>query len=377
MGGTTLHEHTHRTRRIAGRGRDLPAAKHSTETARVFRKYKFLSRTTSTDLRDLAMLKASFLVVGLVTGAAMCAPGAAAMTPAGELIENSATVRFAMDGLNRTVISNTVTTRVAELVSFEVSVATPMLGGVQAGERHTHTVDITNTGNGAECFAVSQMHAADVRAPVELAALHVDSDGDGEFNAARDAALGIGACGPQIAPGQRMRVFAIGRMPEETSATQAELALWVAPSEGGPGYGAVIPGRGDNGGDMVIGFDASRSSARMWTQASRLVVSLSKLQLVSGHNQVNAVTGDVITYSLLLKATGEGMVKGALVSDPLPAGLRYVAGSLSLDGVVLSDDADADAGQSSSGVVAVRLPDAAAPFERTITFQAVVRPQSS
>ena len=115
----------------------------------------------------------------------------------------------------------------------------------------------------------------------------------------------------------------------------------------------------------------------MWTQASRLVVSLTKLQLVSGRNQVNAVTGDVITYSLLLKATGEGMVKGALVSDPLPAGLRYVAGSLSLDGVVLSDDADADAGQSSSGVVAVRLPDAAAPFERTITFQAVVRPQSS
>ena len=43
------------------------------------------------------MLKASFLVVGLVTGAAMCAPGAAAMTPAGELIENSAIVRFAME----------------------------------------------------------------------------------------------------------------------------------------------------------------------------------------------------------------------------------------------------------------------------------------
>jgi uncharacterized repeat protein (TIGR01451 family) len=323
------------------------------------------------------MLKASFLVFSAALAAAFCAPGALAMTPAGELIENSATVHFAMDGQSRTITSNTVATRVAELVSFEVSVATPMLGGVRAGEHHTHTIDITNTGNGEECFAISHAQGADARAPVELAALYIDSDDDGEFDAARDAALGIGECGPQMAPGRRMRVFAIGRMPEDASAQQAELALWITPSEGGPGYGAVIPGGGDHGGDMVIGFDASRSSARMWTRASRLVVSLTKSQLVSGRSQTSAVTGDVITYSLLLKASGEGMVKGAVVSDPLPADLRFIPGSLSLDGVFLSDGDDADEGQWAGGAVAVRLPDLAAPFERTITFQAAVRPQSS
>lgn len=323
------------------------------------------------------MPNASSLLYSLAIGAAICVGDASATTPAGEMIENSASVRFAMDGATRTVTSNTVRTRVAELVSFEVGVVTPMLGGVLAGEQHVHAIDITNTGNGNECFAVSQAHSADVREPVELVALYVDSDGDGALDETGDDTLGIGDCGPPVSPGRNMRVFAIGRMPGTSSAARAELALWVTPSEGGPAYGSVLPGRGDDTSDLVIGFGAERSSARMWTQASRLVVSLTKSQLVSGRAQSNATIGDIITYSLLLKASGEGLVTGAQVSDPLPPGLSYLAGSLTLDGVALSDDADTDAGQSAGSVVAVRLPDLAAPFERTITFQAVVRPQSS
>ncbi|RYZ13013.1 MAG: hypothetical protein EON61_07770 [Alphaproteobacteria bacterium] len=323
------------------------------------------------------MLKSSVLVCCLALSAFAFTRGAYAMTPAGELIQNNATVSFDMNGATQTVQSNTVETRVAELVSFEVGVMTPMLGGAKAGAILTYMLDITNTGNGGECFVISQQSSANVAAPVELVAVHADSNGDDAFNAATDVVVGDGSCGPQIAPGQRVRFFALGRMPEDTSVSRAELALHIAPHDGGPGYGAVLPGAGDAGGDKVIGFNTDAGAARMWAQASRLVVSLVKSQLIYGRVQAIAVTGDVITYSLQFKAGGEGLVKGAVVSDPLPADLRYVPGTLNLDGVALSDGNDADGGQAGDDLVAVRLPDQVAPFEHTITFQAVVRPQSS
>ncbi|HOY77464.1 MAG TPA: hypothetical protein PLN33_06635 [Hyphomonadaceae bacterium] len=327
------------------------------------------------------MLKISFIMFGIVFGLAVSAAAftrdAVAMTPAGSLIENRATVRFDMAGDTHTSESNTVSTRVAELVSFDVSVVTPEVGGVRAGEMLTYTLDITNTGNGAECFVISQQRGANVVEPVELMAVHADTDGDGAFDATKDAAIGVGGCSPQIAPNGRMRFFAIGRMPADTSAGKAELAMRIGPDEDGPSYGAVFEGRGDAGADKVIAFNDAMSAATMWAKASKLVVSLVTSQLVSGRVQTTAVTGDVITYSLHFKAGGEGWVKGVAMSDPLPADLRFVPGSLNLNGVALSDGDDADAGQSVDGVVAVRLPDQAAPFEHTITFQAVVRPPSS
>lgn len=323
------------------------------------------------------MLKASVLVCSLALSASAFTRDASAMTPAGQLIQNSAVVTYDMDGATRTVQSNTVETRVAELVSYDVGVVTPMVGGAKASEILTYTIDITNTGNGAECFMVSQQSGANVAEPVELVAVHADSDGDGAFNAAKDALVHAGTCSPQIAPNRKMRFFALGRMPADTTVSEAELALHVAPRDSGPAYGAVISGTGDSGADKVIGYDTSVGAARMWAQASKLVISLVKSQLVSGRAQTTAVTGDVVTYSLQFKAGGEGWVKGAVVSDPLPADLRYIPGSLILDGVALSDGSDADAGQSADGVVAVRLPDQVAPFEHTIVFKAVVRPQSS
>ncbi len=323
------------------------------------------------------MLKASFLVCSLAVSTLAFTRDASAMTPAGALIENRAIVSYDMEGASHTVESNTVSTRVAELVSYEVAVVTPMIASAQATELLAYTIDITNTGNNAECFVVSQDRAANVAEPVELVAVHADSNNDGVFDATRDAAIANGACGPQVAAGKRMRFFALGRMPADTTANAAELALRVMPNNSGPGYGSVLPGAGEGDTDRVIAFSSDTSAARMWAKASKLVVSLVKSQLVSGRVQPVAVAGDVITYSLQFKAGGEGLVKGAVVSDPLPADLSFVAGSLILDGVALSDGDDADAGKSADGVVAVRLPDQVAPFEHTITFQAVVRPQSS
>ncbi|RYG35912.1 MAG: hypothetical protein EON93_05870 [Burkholderiales bacterium] len=356
---------------------DASAGKDWVGAAQVFRKYTSFRVLLALIFGILAMRKASCLVGCLAMSAFAFTRDASAMTPAGAVIHNSAAVSFDMDGASHTVQSNTVETRVAELVSYAVSVVTPTVGGARVGEVLTYTLDITNTGNGDECFVVSQQPNANVAEPVELVAVHVDSDGDGTFNATKDAVIAAGSCGPQIATNRRMRFFALGRMPADTGESQAEFALNVAPHDSGPGYGSVLPGSGDAGADKVIGYDAGASAARMWAQTSKLVVSLVKSQLVSGRAQTTAVTGDVITYSLLFKAGGEGLVKGAVVSDPLPADLGYMPGTLILDGVALSDSSDADAGHSADGLVAVRLPDQVAPFEHTITFQAVVRPQSS
>ncbi|MEI9903570.1 MAG: hypothetical protein WDN06_05980 [Asticcacaulis sp.] len=67
----------------------------------------------------------------------------------------------------------------------------------------------------------------------------------------------------------------------------------------------------------------------------------------------------MITYSLQASLSVVAQITGARITDGIPGGTSYVAGSLTLDGSLLSDAADSDAGafDPDAASITVALPD--------------------
>lgn len=68
-----------------------------------------------------------------------------------------------------------------------------------------------------------------------------------------------------------------------------------------------------------------------------------------------AAVGETVTYAIHALNSGSAGATGVVVDDAIPAGTTYVAGTLKLDGVALTDAADGDAGEVIAGVVTVRV----------------------
>lgn len=279
----------------------------------------------------------------------------ASITPAGTLISNTAYVSFELSGVASTVATNAADTLVDELVSFSVSdTGGPTTGG--AG------FNVSNTGNGCQSPSLSLLTDVDP-ASVTIA---IDIDGDGVFDPARDTVY-TGGNGPLLCPGDIVTVFVILNIDPTTTAGDVDVSVTV-----GGGAPGVRPGMGYGGGDVVVTSSKTSRTVSL-TSHDTLNVSLVKTQEVVGDIAATSVNaGDIISYTLRAIATGAGLVENAILSDPLPAGLVYVPGSLTIDGAALSDDADGDVAEAAANLITVRLPTAAAPFDRIITFRARV-----
>jgi uncharacterized repeat protein (TIGR01451 family) len=81
------------------------------------------------------------------------------------------------------------------------------------------------------------------------------------------------------------------------------------------------------------------------------------------------VPGATITYTLAATVSGSGSLADLRVTDLVPAGTSYTAGSITLDGGALTDAADADSGSFTGTGIAVGLGNVAAGSTRTVTFK--------
>ena len=82
--------------------------------------------------------------------------------------------------------------------------------------------------------------------------------------------------------------------------------------------------------------------------------------------------GATITYAIRAEVRGSGSVSDLVVTDAAPADTTYVAGSLKLDGAILTDAADADAGRSGASGISVDLGTVSGGSSRTVTFQVII-----
>ena len=142
-------------------------------------------------------------------------------------------------------------------------------------------------------------------------------------------------------------------------------------------YVVLADGSG-NGGDVnrdgkyaTIAKDGSGNTIGFKTQSATL--NIIKAVTVTDMNGTNLPQPNAtLHYSLTVTTAGSGSALGTVIADPIPASTTYSPGTLKLNGMLLSDTADSDAGDVGTtvpGTVTVNLGDMtpASPAQ-TITF---------
>ncbi|WP_375396920.1 hypothetical protein [uncultured Sphingomonas sp.] len=306
-----------------------------------------------------------------LASAALClyalAPAGAAFaaTRAGASIANIATLSWSDNGQPRSVPSNTVSLTAAEVLDVTIAAERAQMA-VAPGAIVAVGFVVTNTGNGAEDFALT---VASDQANVAITRIAVDTDNDGVYDASRDQAIAAGAA-LTLAPGQQTRIFVIVDGAQVTTTTRISAAVAATTGSGAPG--TVFAGAGDGGGDAVVGgTGAAAGAATLLTPATGQPGLVKSQSVVSPDGNGRAVRGAIVTYRLV--ASFPTATRGVAVDDPIPAGTDYVAGSLSLDDQPLSDARDTDAGTIDPAGIHVALGDAAAASTRIIQFSVKIQ----
>lgn len=309
-----------------------------------------------------------------VASLGLAAPALATGVAAGTLIENTASATFTTGSGTQTVDSNTVVLQVDELL--DVTVASQDSGAVPISTSGAVlTFEVTNIGNGPEAFDLTVNPALpgnDFDAVVT--GIAIDQDGDGLYDPALDLLLTPGASTPVIAADAALTVFVLVDSPggvPDADLSQVNLLAEAVTGFGAPG--TVFAGAGVGGSDAVAGATGADADANGSLIAQVVAVALNKSASVSDpFGGSEALPGAVVTYTITANVSGSGSVDGLLVSDNIPAGTTYQAGSLSLDSAPLTDLADADAGEASAAAIAVDLGTVAAGSAYSIQFNVTI-----
>ncbi|MEJ2041507.1 MAG: hypothetical protein P8X55_21650, partial [Desulfosarcinaceae bacterium] len=85
----------------------------------------------------------------------------------------------------------------------------------------------------------------------------------------------------------------------------------------------------------------------------------------------------VVTYRIRVEVSGNGTAGNLVISDPVPADMTFVPGSIVLDGIPQTDADDApvdtsDFNITAAGAVTVNLGDSVAPATHIIDFEATI-----
>ncbi len=236
--------------------------------------------------------------------------------PAGTPIGNQASATYLdASSTSRTVTSNLVTTIVQQVASFTLTadgVRTAAPGG-QAVFPHT----LTNTGNGDDTFPLTLVNLGGDDFDLTGLSIYADADGNG----VPDNFTNLTTTG-NLAAGGVFRFVVVGSVPGVQLATQVSLVRISAVST-------------FDGGQTAFNTDQV-------TVTGNAVVAVTK-----AIDQSSGVSpSGPRTYTLSYANTGNSTATNVILSDVIPAGMTYVAGSgrWSVTGAaVLTDALNSDA----------------------------------
>lgn len=330
---------------------------------------------TDTGNRGLP-LAAALAVIGLFGAMPVLAAG----TPAGTLIENTATVSFDLAGTPISLQSNTTTITVVERIDVVVTLQSSQLLVSPSAVDQAVLFRVTNTGNGNETFSLlidSTLVGDDFDPVPAVPAIYFDSDGSGDFNVG-DLAYDPGVNDPVLTADASVDVFLVNDIPGTALNGQVGFTQLTATSTTGTGVpGTSYAGLGDGGVDAIIGTTQGEAAAVGEYLISNVELSLVKTQAVADpFGGTEPVPGATITYTVTVEVTSAGIASASALSDPIPVYTTYVPDSIRLNAAAISDGADADAGEldtSGAPTVVVRLGDLTqADGIQTVVFQVTI-----
>lgn len=327
---------------------------------------------TKTCMKHAAILRNSASLALAASFLAMATTANAAGVTAGSLIENTASASYNTGGPTRTVDSNKVTVKVDELL--DVAIASQDASAVPLSGSGVLTYRVTNTGNGAETFALTANPAvAGNDFDVTVTNLAFDTNANGIYDSG-DTILANGGTSPSIDPDQSLTIFVLVTAPDgATDGQNSQVNLLAQASTGTGTPGTTFPGAGAMGSDAVVGASSGSDDALGSLIARIASVTLIKSATITDpFGGARPVPGATITYSIVATVGGSGAVDGLTISDTFPMGTTYVPGSLTLDATALTDAADSDVGQASASGVSVAPGATAAGASRTVTFDVTI-----
>ncbi|MEA3052936.1 MAG: hypothetical protein QOG72_1839 [Sphingomonadales bacterium] len=322
-----------------------------------------------------AFLKnAALVAVTAISACVFASPAIAAGTPAGTNITNVATATYDLpSGGEATVDSNIVTLKVDELLDVSVAWADPADVATSAGSTgQLLKFTVTNGGNGPEAFTLSTIAngGGDDFDPA-VTSIVLDSNSNGAYDAGVDTVYASGGNDPQLDADQSLTVFVLSSIPAAAGdGHRGRVDLTAVAKTGSGTPGTSFAGLGQGGGDAVVGATGADAEDDGYYRVAKAMVAFVKSATVAdAFGGTAAAPGSTITYTLAATVSGTGSLANLKVSDAVPAGTTYKAGSLTLDGGALTDAADADSGSFSGTAISVGLGTVAAGTTKTITFQ--------
>jgi uncharacterized repeat protein (TIGR01451 family) len=301
-------------------------------------------------------------------------------TPAGTVIENTATVTFDLAGSQVTLQSNTTTVTVVERIDVDVTVQSAQVLVAANDTGQALLFRVTNTGNGSETFAlaIDSVLGGDDFDPVPaVPPIYFDTDSSGDFNAG-DVAYTPGTNDPVLVADASVDVFLVNDIPGGVANGETGLSQLTATSTTGTGApGTEFTGQGDGGVDAIVGTSGGDDVDVGEYLVSDVQVNVVKSQAVADpFGGTQPIPGATITYTITVEVLGTGTATASAVSDVIPTFTTYVPASITLNAVSLTDAIDADAGEfdtSGAPTVVVRLGDLTAVAGiQTVVFQVTI-----
>lgn len=308
----------------------------------------------------------------------------AAGTPAGTLIGNTATLQYSIGGGAPTSASASSPAIVVGKV-LSVVVTSQDASPVTATSPDTSrplTFVVTNTGNAPEPYRLSRTDnlTGDQFDPVPAAAgsLWIESGAQPGFQASgpnADIAYVPGVNDPVLPADGSRTIYLVSDVPSGLAIGATGRSTFTATATT-PGAAGAAPGTGlgvFGGVQTVVGAQAVASATASYVVAGvSLALAKSVISVRDPQGGTRVTTGSVLTYRVVLTLTGTGVADTLAFSDPLPAALTYVPGSLTVDGTPRTDAVDGDGAAATGNTVTADFGTVAAPAQRVIEFKATV-----
>jgi uncharacterized repeat protein (TIGR01451 family) len=241
---------------------------------------------------------------------------------------------------------------------------------------NVQTFRVTNTGNGEEAYRLTaNTNVGGDDFDPALTQIVLDTNGNGIYDPGVDTVYVAGSNDPVLQPDQSRIVFVITSTPVAvTNGNRGTTNLMAVAVTGSGAPGTSFPGAGQGGGNAVIGTTGADADANSFLAVQAATLALVKTATILdpfGGNR--PVPGAVITYTLVATVSGAGTLNNLVITDPVPVGVTYSAGSITHDTVALTDAADADPGNFNGTRVSVVSGNVPAGQTRTVTFKTVIQ----
>lgn len=310
------------------------------------------------------MRQVMWVVVSLL---GMVAGIAAKGTPVGTDINNTAQIAYAVGGIDYDLNSTTdrfVVDRVVDIhVAWEDSAPVEVYGG---DTERVLTFVLANQGNGDENITLAYEHNTSSDFTPQGVWIYRDEDNNSIFDPTVDTNLTRVVLGAD----RNVTLFLVGTIPDDNTTAPGNRSHEIlrADTERNATAGTDRPDQVDT--VVRTGKDQDTGS---WLIRDYWLVAEKNATVHTDDNATH--TGSRITYTIDTHIGGKAAgrhIDGVVVSDVIPAGTRYLPGSLRLDATALTDKADGDAGEANATVVTVRVGTLSGTTHRTMQFDVEV-----